>query len=299
MTANRFTVRDYVSTSEAARALGVSDSSVKRWCDLGIIASANTVGGHRRIQVREIIRFVRKDKRAIVNSQLLGLPQRTGQRRYSSECSYDRVFRSLRAGDEDRFRRVAIDLFLSGWQMSALFDEVLCPAFSAIGDLWHSGELEIYEEHRSCELCIRLLHEFRYLLTEPARSAPLAVGASVYGDPYTLSGQMAELVFIEAGWRVKPLGHSIPIVSLTAAVENLRPSVFWMTLSHIPDVALFLDGYREFAQSLQRRGIPLVVGGRALTTELRKRMLFSSFGDNFAHLRSFADTLHLMLPSSA
>jgi excisionase family DNA binding protein len=288
-------MKDYISTTEAARAIGVSESSVKRWCDLGILAAVKTAGGHRRMPVREVIRFVREEDRTIANAELLGLPRQTGRKRHSPEVAYEELLEALRAGDENQFRRNAIDLFLAGFDISMICDQVLVPVLAAIGELWHTGGLEIFEEHRSCEMCTRLLHGFRFLLPEPTTSDPLAIGASVEGDPYTLPGQMAELIFLEAGWQVISLGNSLPIASLIPAVEQLKPSVFWMTLSNVADPESFLKSYRPFAESLQQRGSPLIVGGRALTADLRKHMRFSSFGDNFAHLRSFADTFRSML----
>ena len=294
MNAKSGVMKDYISTTEAARAIGVSESSVKRWCDHGILTAVRTVGGHRRMPVRDVIRFLREEDRTIDRAELLGLPPQTGRRQYSLETAYGKMLQALRDGDENRTRRIGIDLFLGGFDISIICDQVLVPVLAEIGDLWHTGDLEIFEEHRSCELCKRLLHEFRFLLPEPQASDPCAVGSSVDGDPYTLPGQMAELVFLESRWRPISLGHALPLAGLIPAVERLEPSVFWMTLSNIPNPESFLEGYHPFAESVQRRGIPLIVGGRALTADLRKRMRFSSFGDNFAHLRIFADTFRSM-----
>ena len=46
-----------LSPREVAVALGVSESSVKRWVDLGELAALRTAGGHRRITRAEAVRF--------------------------------------------------------------------------------------------------------------------------------------------------------------------------------------------------------------------------------------------------
>jgi len=54
---------DYVrllSPRELADALGVSESSLKRWVDAGKITAARTEGGHRRIALQEAVRFIRE-----------------------------------------------------------------------------------------------------------------------------------------------------------------------------------------------------------------------------------------------
>lgn len=287
-----------ISTNEAAQAIGVSESSVKRWCDLGILASAKTPGGHRRMPVRDVIRFVRQEERTVAKAELLGLPRQSGRRRYTPETAYHDLLRGLRTGDESRIRLITFDLFLGGYEISTICDQALVPALAAIGELWHIGKIEVFEEHRSIEICTRLLHDFHCLLPVPATTSPLAIGASLEGDPYTLPGRMAELVLLEAGWRVASLGQALPIAGLIPAVERLEPALFWMTLSTIADQLSFLENYRLFAEALKQRGVPLIVGGRALTPELRRQMQFSSCGDSLTHLRSLADTFRVMLECS-
>lgn len=46
-----------VTTTEAARMLGVSMGTVRRWSDLGYLSALRTPGGQRRFRVDEIERF--------------------------------------------------------------------------------------------------------------------------------------------------------------------------------------------------------------------------------------------------
>ncbi len=48
-----------LSTSEAARELGVSLGTVRRWADLGYLRAYRTPGGQRRFSVEQIESFVR------------------------------------------------------------------------------------------------------------------------------------------------------------------------------------------------------------------------------------------------
>jgi excisionase family DNA binding protein len=47
-----------ISTSQAARRLGVSLSTVRRWADEGYLSASRTPGGQRRFSSEEIDRFV-------------------------------------------------------------------------------------------------------------------------------------------------------------------------------------------------------------------------------------------------
>ncbi|MBV9958343.1 MAG: helix-turn-helix domain-containing protein, partial [Acidobacteria bacterium] len=45
-----------LTSSEAARLLGVSEASVKRWADSGLLPALKTAGGHRRFRPEDVAR---------------------------------------------------------------------------------------------------------------------------------------------------------------------------------------------------------------------------------------------------
>jgi excisionase family DNA binding protein len=49
-----------LSTSQAAEALGVSLGTVRRWSDMGHLASYRTPGGQRRFSAEQIEQFLEK-----------------------------------------------------------------------------------------------------------------------------------------------------------------------------------------------------------------------------------------------
>ena len=58
MSPNRATSRLGLSTSEAARHLGVSLSTVRRWSDAGHLRGYRTPGGQRRFTVEQLDSFL-------------------------------------------------------------------------------------------------------------------------------------------------------------------------------------------------------------------------------------------------
>jgi excisionase family DNA binding protein len=58
MTRSTHTSRLGLTTSEAARHLGVSLSTVRRWSDMGYLHGYRTPGGQRRFPVAELDDFV-------------------------------------------------------------------------------------------------------------------------------------------------------------------------------------------------------------------------------------------------
>lgn len=70
-----------LSTSQAARALGVSLGTVRRWSDMGYLQSYRTPGGQRRFSVEHIEQFLRSLQQ---QSQLRVRQDETARRRLAS-----------------------------------------------------------------------------------------------------------------------------------------------------------------------------------------------------------------------
>ena len=104
---------------------------------------------------------------------------------------------------------------------------------------------------------------------------------------------MAELVLRDNGWQATSLGCSLPFFTLKAAIEENRPKLFWLSVSHIFDEKRFLDETGQLFQVAQDNDSALVVGGRALIDSVRKQMKYSAFCDTMQHLETFAATLHV------
>lgn len=282
-------MKELVSPRQVAQAINVSESSLKRWCDQGKIPTVYTAGGHRRIPVNGVLAFLRESGHEIHNPELLGLPAATtggGERKLQNERS--RLVRALVAGEEAVCVEVTLNLYLAKHPMSVICDEVLSKAFEEVGQKWEDGEIAVYHERRSCELCQRAMHEVRRIFPELSADAPIAVGGTVDGDPYTLASSMVELVLRDLGWRATSLGNMLPFSSLTHALCDTRPKLFWVSVSVIRELNSFLEQFERLSTLAFENDVTLVVGGQALADDVRKQMRYSAYCDNFQHLETIA-----------
>lgn len=285
-------MRDLLTPKQVARSIGVSEASLKRWCDKGTVPSIRTAGGHRRLPLNGVMQFLRQTGYPIVRPELLGLPSTTGHGKETIERARSQMRPALENGDDQRVARLTFDLYLAGHTACDICDQVIGPAFEDIGARWQHGEIEVYEERRGCEACMRVLHQLRRLLPPVPDSAPRAIGATPEGDPYTIPTLMVETVLREAGWRADSYGVGHPFSTLCAAIRAVRPHLFWLSVSTIPSVPDFLAGYSKLYETAVECSVPVVVGGRALTGEIRRAIRYTAHGDALQHLISFARTLN-------
>lgn len=285
-------MKELVSPKQVARAIGVSESSLKRWCDRGLIRSIRTAGGHRKLPISGVLEFLKSRGHEIIQPELLGLPSTVGHGERTLRGAEDRLKEALIAGDELICRQIMLNLYLANNRISVICDEVIAVAFEEIGDLWDCGDVEVYQERRSCEICSRILQEMWATVPRMEDGSPIAMGGTLEGDHYTLPTAMVELVLRDNGWRATSLGCSLPLFTLKAAIEQNRPKLFWLSVSYVRDEERFLEETSELFQAAQESGAALVVGGRALNETIRKQMKYSAFCDTMQHVESFAATLH-------
>jgi len=276
---------------QVARAIGVSESSLKRWCDRNVLASVKTAGGHRRVAYEEIVRFCRETGRSLAEPEVLGLPAAVGQGTTVFGRARLQFQEALVAGDENVARRVLLDLHLTRHPIRQIGDEVIGPALRDIGDAWECGHLAVWQERRGCEIVQRVIYELSHMAPTPDVDAPLAVGGTLEGDPYRLSTMLCEAVLRESGWRAESFGSSIPISSFTQALLEMRPRLCWISISHIADHDALVAGLNELYRAVSASGIQVAIGGRAVDDALCEKILFSVRCRSLYDLQTFAESL--------
>jgi methanogenic corrinoid protein MtbC1 len=184
-----------------------------------------------------------------------------------------------------------MDAFLNGYSVAKIFDSIIVPGFSEIGNLWHCGTLEVYQERRACEICSRVVHELRRAVGSGPSYGPLAIGGTLDGDPYTIASSMSEVVLRECGWRALSMGNMLPFNTLMKAVEIDRPRLMWLSVTAIRSPEQFVANFNVLFDTATSLGCVLVVGGQALTADIRPLLRYTTYCDNFRHLEAFSRTI--------
>ncbi|HUE81778.1 MAG TPA: helix-turn-helix domain-containing protein [Pyrinomonadaceae bacterium] len=159
-----------LTTKDVARLLDVSEATVKRWADDGLLSASKTAGGHRRFNIEGVARFRRE------RGLSPGLPARQAETDNLPRPIVNSVElrELLLRGDEAKTSDVLIDSYLSGLSLSSLFDRTITDAMRQIGDSWFKGELTVADEHLATQTILSALPKLKGILV-PAEPLGLKV----------------------------------------------------------------------------------------------------------------------------
>lgn len=257
-----------LTTKEVARLCHVSDATVKRWEEAGLIKSEKTSGGHRRFRAEEVARFQRKLGLGLKQSQgdesALTVNSRRPPIKADSSCN---LFKSLIMGREEEAANILINAYLNGEELPHIFDESLCPAMRRIGELWFSGEISIAQEHLATRSALNAIHKLRSVLPVSDITGEIAMCCALEGDFHEMPVHLAQLVFENEGFEVVSFGANTPLYSFTEEVGCYAPNVICISATMMQDIDRMARDYKEFREKIAKLKIPIIIGGRVFEDE--------------------------------
>jgi excisionase family DNA binding protein len=229
-----------LTSADAARRLGVTAATVKRWADRGVLRCARTVGRHRRFRPADV--------------------DRLGETLGASPDPLDAWIDRLLA-DRDRALHAALlaeRSRLGAWWRVA---DAVGPVLDALGLCWETGRIAIRHEHAASERLGRVLA--RACEGQPVRpGAPRALLATAEGELHTLGLSLVELCVRERGWGAVWAGSRTPPGELAAAVEGGEAEAVILSASLASGAPALTATLQQVAPACARAAVPLLVGGR-------------------------------------
>ncbi len=249
----------FVSPAQLSRALGLGESTIKRWIDQGRVPAEKTPGGHRRVRLSDALRLLRCGTADAPDARVLGFQP-------ADEASPETLASFLCSDCPEHAVELLESLYASGVATGELSDRWIAPAMQRIGHDWETGRLGVAGEHCATATMLRALHAL--LRAQPAvrTGAPRAFVAGLSQDPYLLAPLCAQLVLSEAGFATTNFGPDTPSDCLMMAVREQRPAIVALSFSVAESTGARVRA--ALGATCQAAGSALVVGGRGLRPDL-------------------------------
>lgn len=287
-----------LTTREVARLCKVSDATVKRWAESGMLRSERTSGGHRRFRADDVARFQREND--------LGLKQTHGdvsitrikKRRLDSiGRKGSQLFNALIAGSEEEAAQILINEHLNQVPLHDIFDKVLTPAMLEVGDMWATGDLTVTQEHLATRSAYAAVHKLRSILKVPRMNDRMAMCCTLEGDLHELPIYLAQLIMEDQGWEVINFGANTPVYGLSEEVASHPPNLVCISATMINDPERLTREFKLFRDKTMKLRIPVILGGKVFADErIREKFPADLFAQSFAQV---ADFLRTRFPASS
>ncbi len=279
-----------LTTRQVALALGVSDASLKRWCDKGLIPTIRTAGGHRRLNVSGVIQYLLRSGHPLLRPDLLGLPAPSGSAAEAIQRGRRQMRRALLEGDEATFRRMGHNLIQAGVRARDLFDRAILPLVDGFHVTTDQPPIRPWQQQAALASIERWIHDLRPRHEVAPSNRPMSYGCAGPGAPSQLLSLMIDLVLRELGQPARSIGQGLSAGALADAVTALRPRIFWLALHHSPNAGEFLAGIEALAAAARASGTTLLICAPDLPHATRQDVNFVNHCATMAQVAIFAGT---------
>jgi excisionase family DNA binding protein len=281
---------DSLTTKGVAKLLRVSEATVKRWANSGLLQPDKTVGGHRRFSLNAVAHL----RRELGIGPGADMPsQRIARKRGSVILPAPMQFAdTLLRADEKDAGAMLVQAYLSGATLATLFDETITKAMHHIGELWFKGSITVADEHLATRVVFSALQTLSAVMMPAQPTGQKAICCGVEGDLHELPVQLARIVLESEGWEAHSLGPNTPLFSLSEMVARQRPQLVCISARSISDLDRATAEYGQLRKITGKLGVSVVIGGEGFRDPVfRERFPSEFYADNFAGFAKFIRAL--------
>ncbi len=279
-----------LTTKDVAKLLLVSEATVKRWADDGLLLPQKTVGGHRRFTIQSVARLRREQGIApAAQSPTKRVRKKTVPGRLPSADSFSEV---LLSDNEAEATAQLIDAYLQSHALTTLFDATITKAMHRVGDLWFNGTITIADEHLATRVMLCALQKLRSIVVPGPATGLKALSCGIEGDLHELPIHLAEIIFESEGWDISNLGPNTPLFTLRDMVAQKKPDLVCISARSIVDLDRATTEYAQLRRIVEKINGTTVLGGEAFRdSNLRQRFPSEFYAQSFEGLSTFVKEL--------
>ncbi|HEX5707869.1 MAG TPA: B12-binding domain-containing protein [Pyrinomonadaceae bacterium] len=290
----------FLTTRQLALMWAVSEATIKRWADAGLLRVTRTVGGHRRFAPDEVARFERarglgsnsarrtpaslsaKGSVAVLDAGAGGGTER------APSSSREAFLEAIVAGRETESSMLLLSAMLDGVAVADILDEVVAPAMRQVGSLWYAGRLGVADEHLATRTAVRALESLSGSVRRRYAGVRTALCCASEGELHEVAVLGLQVLLESEAWRVTSLGGNTPFFALADAVARHRPSLVCVSSTMGAELERTSREFPQLSAAVRACDARLVLGGEGFRdAALRRRFPADLHAESFAELQEF------------
>jgi excisionase family DNA binding protein len=264
-----------IPTREVATMLGVTETTVKRWADEGILPCVRTPGGHRKFRLTDIVRFAEENGLTVAGTAPPPMSAAQMEQLRAGVALKDHqriaaVFKeeALQA-DREGLYELLLYLLKNSLSFPAIADEVIRPAMAEIGLLWEQGKLAVNQEHAATHAVLEALARMApNLHRKPAKSVAI-VCSGPEGELHDVGLRCLAYSLEAEGWQVRYIGTNTPVADVVGVLRAERPALLCVSVTTVRRKRKLAADLNAIARTARSLGTTFIIGGYGVE-ELKK-----------------------------
>ncbi len=256
-----------LSTHEVAALFNVTETTVKRWADEGQIQCSKTLGGHRKFELNNIIKFA--ENNGISLTGVLPPPIGAAQQEQLQLGVLTRNYQKIadvflqEALQSDREGLTELLLYLLKHHISfcIIADEIIRPPLVQVGDLWEKGEISIHQEHLVSQAVTEALIRIAPEVHRKPSNGLSAAFACVEGELHDIGLRCLAYSFESEGWKIHYIGANTPTDSVLSFVKALKPELVALSFTMIENTEKMVKDFKRISNDIHSYGGKFMIGG--------------------------------------
>lgn len=290
----------FLTTRQLAQMWAVSEATIKRWADAGLLRFSRTIGGHRRFAPEDVARFERDRGLRLKSARTprAGVTARgsvtvfdvesDGAHASGPPTSCAAFLQAVTEGQESEATILLLSALLDGVAVSEILDEMVAPAMREVGVRWHGGQLGVADEHLATRTALRALESLNTSVRRRYAGARSALCCASEGELHEVAVLGLQVLLESDAWRVRNLGGNTPFFALADAVARHRPSLVCVSSTMGAELERTAREFPQVLAAARECGARLVLGGEGFRDEVvRRRFPADLHAESFRELEGF------------
>ena len=140
--------------------------------------------------------------------------------------------------------------------------DILSPALSHVGDLWHQEKLSVAQEHMFSSCVKRILLSMVNNLHSLSTNRPGMLFATPSGEPHEFGLLMCCLLAAEQHYNCYYLGANVPLTDIVNAANKLKAEIIVLSLLKYPLEEDTIADLKSLVESVNPEKVSVWLGGK-------------------------------------
>ena len=198
-------------------------------------------------------------------------------------------------GDRDGLTDDLDEALAAGMPALTIVNDVLLAGMKVVGDLFGSGQMQlpfVLQSAETMKAAVAYLEPHMERVEDGGGKGRIVL-ATVKGDVHDIGKNLVDIILTNNGYEVHNLGIKVPIGDMIEAAQNVRADAIGMSGLLVKSTLIMRDNLEEL-NDRQLSGIPVLLGGAALTRSYVERDLRDVYEGRVFYGKDAFEGLHVM-----